>query len=153
MISWQLLICRESCKKESHPPFVKTYATLGYLWRPMGYLWDTFEDLCYSGIPLEDKPAIPRHVMGQLRLRQKKHSHYFHHMLKTLWLLPVKITMGSSLILLVIPQPLDHRWWRSWLWWRLELFKRMNAIYKTWYDSKPKTAFLFPIRCVLRLTL
>ena len=22
---------RESCKKESHPPFVKTYATLGYL--------------------------------------------------------------------------------------------------------------------------
>jgi len=38
----------------------------------MGYLWDTFEDLCYSGIPLEDKPAIPRHVMGQLRLRQKK---------------------------------------------------------------------------------
>jgi len=22
---------REACKKESHPPFVKTYATLGYL--------------------------------------------------------------------------------------------------------------------------
>ena len=27
-----IFISRESCKKENHPPFVKTYATLGYLW-------------------------------------------------------------------------------------------------------------------------
>ena len=26
-----IFISRESCKKENHPPFVKTYATLGYL--------------------------------------------------------------------------------------------------------------------------
>jgi hypothetical protein len=34
--TWLWRVCvvpygRESCKKESHPPFVKTYATLGYL--------------------------------------------------------------------------------------------------------------------------